>query len=106
MRTYIYLLVIVNLISLSLFGQFTLTKNNMPTRYNKEFRVNDTLPFPASTLANSGASQVWNLSGLQDHFRDTSIYMIPQGTPMATLFPYADLVVYNRVSSNGRPAGY
>ena len=70
-------------------AQITITSADITTAGNTLYQNNDTMP--TVSIGNSGTSQTWNLSALNNHLQDTMHFMNPAGLPGASSFPSSNL---------------
>lgn len=91
LRTFIFLFSFFY--SLSSFGQITVTRTDFADIGDMTINAHDSVP--SVSPGNSGASQTWNLSGIANHYADTTIFSNPSSTPYAASFPTANLAGFN-----------
>ncbi len=77
--------------ALSVSAQISITTSDIATIGKTIFQRNDTMP--TVNIGNSGTSQTWNLSALNNHTQDTMHFVSPVGVPGASSFPTANLVI-------------
>ena len=75
------------------YSQITVTRTDFANVGDLTINANDTLP--TVSAGSAGASQTWDLSGLANHFQDTTFFSNPSSTPYASSFPTANLTGYN-----------
>jgi hypothetical protein len=74
-------------------AQITVTRVDFAVAGDMTINANDTLP--SVSTGSAGASQTWNLSGIANHYTDTTVFSNPGSTPYAANFPGANLAGYN-----------
>ncbi len=72
-------------------AQITITSADITTAGNTVLQRNDTMP--TISIGNSGTSQTWNMSALNNHTQDTMYFVAPAGLPGASSFPTSNLAI-------------
>ena len=86
---------LVLLIAAAQFGytQITITSADLPIINDVVTTYTDTLAGVENTPGISGANQIWNYSGLSNHFSTTYAYLSVASTPYAASFPSANIAM-------------
>lgn len=88
----IYALLLLITAPLLITAQITITSADLPTAGSTFVNANDTNYSAAIT---PGGFQSWNYSSLQNHVQDTTAFIPAAGTQGASLFPNANLAVFD-----------
>ena len=73
------------------FSQITITGNDFPVIGDTTFSVQDTAPTVSISVGLPGANQTWDLIGIADEMRDSSLFVDPSTLPEANDFPFANI---------------
>ena len=91
--TFLCSLLSLNLLSIEMQGQITITQADMPVVGSQVINAHDTAKASVSTLTpgGKGASVTWSYPALPRSYKDTDNFVNPSSTPYASKFPSSNL---------------
>lgn len=105
------MLIVSFLVSVTAFGQVTITSGNFPSVGDHFVWATDEEPTGVSP-GSPGANQSWNFTGLNEDFVSDAIFVNPAATPYASNFPEANIAtntddtVYSFMLKNSNKASF